>query len=160
MAQYYHNILSMVRYLLRYLKKNIARVWVDYNPSLSGCAAEQLGHPGGCGTGCAAQTRHSVEVRHGRELRWNYCLPATTIRAISHMNFPSFDFSIVPYMSLLFQLQGQHGFLPTTRQQIMCAFTWNQALEAVHLNSPLLSSHSEINTPPLPWQLRAEKSSF
>ena len=63
-------------------------------------------------------------------------------------------------MSLLFQLQGQHGYLPTTRQQIMCAFTWNQALEAVHLNSPLLSSHSEINTPPLPWQLRAEKKLF
>ena len=35
-----------------------------------------------------------------------YCLPATTQRDIS-CDFSGFDFSIVSYMRLLFQLQGQ-----------------------------------------------------
>ena len=39
-----------------------------------------------------------------------YCLLAKTIHAISHMTVPAFDFSIVSYMRLLFQLQGQYFF--------------------------------------------------
>ena len=30
-----------------------------------------------------------------------YCLPATTLHAISHVTFPAFDFSIVSYMRFL-----------------------------------------------------------
>ena len=37
-----------------------------------------------------------------------YCLLATTIRVISHVTYPTFDFSTVSYMRLLFQLQGQY----------------------------------------------------
>ena len=62
------------------------------------------------------------------------CLPATTIHAISHITFPAFDFTIVSYMRLLFQLQGQYCFLLTTKQWIIYAFIWNYALWAVYLN--------------------------
>ena len=51
-----------------------------------------------------------------------YCLPATTIHAISHVTFPAFDFSIVSYIRLLFQLQGQYCFSLRTKQQIIRAF--------------------------------------
>ena len=40
----------------------------------------------------------------------HYCLSATTIHAISHVTFQAFDFSVVSYMRLLFQLQGQYCF--------------------------------------------------
>ena len=50
---------------------------------------------------------------------WNFCLPATTIHARSHVTFPAFYFSIVSYMRLLFQLQGQYCFSLTTKQQII-----------------------------------------
>ena len=43
-------------------------------------------------------TLRRVKVEH-------YCLPTTTIHAISHVTFPAFDFSIVSYMRLLFQLK-------------------------------------------------------
>ena len=64
-----------------------------------------------------------------------YCLPATTIHAISHMTFPAFYFSIVSYMRLLFQLQGQYCFSLKTKLPIIRAFIWKEALGAVHLNS-------------------------
>ena len=43
-----------------------------------------------------------------------YCLPAATINAISHVTFLVFDFSIVVYVRLLFQLQGQNCFCKLT----------------------------------------------
>ena len=46
-----------------------------------------------------------------------YSLPAKTIHAISHVTFPAFDFSIVSYMRLLFQLQGQYCFIVFCQQQ-------------------------------------------
>ena len=46
----------------------------------------------------------------------SYCLPATTIHAITHVTFPAFDFSIASYMRLLFQLQGHYCFSLTTEQ--------------------------------------------
>ena len=52
------------------------------------------------------------------------------------MTFAAFDFSFVSYMKLLFQLQGQYCFSLRTKQWIICAFIWNYALGAVHLNPP------------------------
>ena len=63
-------------------------------------------------------------------------LPATTIYAISHVTFPAFDFIIVSYIRLLFQLQGQYCFSLTTKQQIIRVFIWNEAFGVVHLNCP------------------------
>ena len=45
-----------------------------------------------------------------------YCLPAATINAISHVTFLVFDFSVVVYVRLLFQLQGQYCFSLMTKQ--------------------------------------------
>ena len=56
------------------------------------------------------------------ELRWNYCLPATTINTRSHVTFTAFGFSFVSYMRLLFQLQGQYCFSLTTKHQIICIY--------------------------------------
>ena len=83
---------------------------------------------------CSTSHRHgSQEVSISEcDVTWRtvkvdrYCLPATTTHAISHVTFPAFDFSIVSYMRLLFQLQGQYCFWLTTKQ----------AIGALHLNSP------------------------
>ena len=58
-----------------------------------------------------AVTWKRVKVEH-------YCNPATTIHAVSHVTFPAFDFSIVSYMRLLFQLQGQYCFSLTTNNKL------------------------------------------
>ena len=65
-----------------------------------------------------------------------YSLPATTIHMRSYMTFPAFDFSIVSYTRLLFQLQDQYCFLLMKKQQIIHTFIWNKALGAFHLNTP------------------------
>ena len=46
----------------------------------------------------------------------HYSLPAKTIHAKSHMTFPAFDFSIISYMRLLFQLQCMYCFLGSTSE--------------------------------------------
>ena len=80
---------------------------------------------------CSATCRHgSPEVLISEcNVTWTtvkvkdrYCLPATTIHAISHLTFPAFDFSIVSYMRLLFQLQGQYSFSLMTKQWIIRAY--------------------------------------
>ena len=63
---------------------------------------------------CSASRRHgSQEVAISEcDVTWrrvkvdHYCLPAATIHAISHVTFPAFDFSVVSYMRVLFQLQN------------------------------------------------------
>ena len=50
------------------------------------------------------------------------------------MTFPAFDFSIVSYMRLLYQLQGQYCFF--ANDKTIRGFIWSYALGRVHLNCP------------------------
>ena len=53
-----------------------------------------------------------------------YCLPATAIHTLSHVRFffLTFDFSIVPYMRLLFQLKGQYFFANDKTMNYLCIY--------------------------------------
>ena len=91
---------------------------------------------------CFARSHHGSQevsisecnVTWTRVMVERYCLPATAIHAISNVTFPAFDFSIASYEAPFSTSRSILFF--KTKQRIIRAFIWNQALGAVHLNSP------------------------
>ena len=70
-----------------------------------------------------------------------YCLPATTIHAISHMTFPAFDFSIVSYYGSFF------NFKTTKQTNELSVHLYGTELEERSTLTLLpVTSHSETDT--------------